>query len=112
MSDPPPAPSVIPLPALQPAPSVAETIAAFGTVVVSALVLMSFAIVTVIAVTRGLPDSDAMKTLLGIHGTLATFVVGYWCGSSRGSQKKDDTIAASQAALAVSAPVVPLRPAA
>lgn len=48
---------------------------------------------------------------IGALGAM-TMALGYFFGSSQGSQKKDETIAAQGAALAVSAPVAPVAPAA
>lgn len=54
----------------------------------------------VIALYATMPTDDTLKNLM-------ILVVGYWVGSSNSSNKKDETIAASTAALAVSAPAVP-----
>ena len=49
-------------------------------------------------------DSTLRTTMFTAAVTLATGAVGYYFGSSAGSQKKDDQIARSTAALAVSTP--------
>jgi len=50
--------------------------------------------------------NDTLRTQMFTGAlTLATGVAGYYFGSSAGSAKKDDTIAASSAALATSTPI-------
>lgn len=41
-------------------------------------------------------DSSSLTMMMGAVITMATQVVNYWLGSSSGSSKKDDVIAASQ----------------
>jgi hypothetical protein len=57
----------------------------------------------VVALYATFPADDTLKNIL-------IMVVSYWVGSSNSSSKKDDTIATSTAALAVSVPVVPADP--
>ena len=85
-------------------------LSAWGAPIVSVLVLVTFGIVVALAMLRALPDSQGMTMLLGAVVSLATTVVGYWCGSSASSQKKDDTIANAQTALANSQPVASPKP--
>ncbi len=68
------------------------TIAAeWGSVIVSILVLMIFLGAIIVAwITR----SPSLDVLLGMAGSNAGIAVGFWLGSSSGSQKKDSTIAA------------------
>jgi hypothetical protein len=49
------------------------------------------------------PASNLLETVKA----LAMVAAGFWLGSSSGSAKKDDTIAASNVALSNSAPVAP-----
>jgi hypothetical protein len=51
----------------------------------------------VVALYASFPADDTLKNIL-------IMVVSYWVGSSNSSSKKDDTIATSTAALAVSVP--------
>jgi hypothetical protein len=52
--------------------------------------------------------NDTLRTQMFTGAlTLAAGVASYFFGSSAGSAKKDDTIAASSAALAISSPVIP-----
>lgn len=61
-----------------------------GTVIVSVLVLVIFAAVIALALSRTLPDTTAVTGLVSTISTLATAVVTYWVGSSAGSAAKDD----------------------
>jgi hypothetical protein len=53
-----------------------------------------------------LTDTTLKNLMLGSAIGLATTVMNFYFGSSSGSQKKDDTIAAQGASLAVSTPAV------
>lgn len=66
----------------------------FGPVIVSTLVLTSFAAVVVLALFKPLPaGSEALlNILLGNLSAMAMGVVGYWVGSSAGSAAKTDMI--------------------
>ena len=68
---------------------------AYGAPVVSALVLVTFAVVMTLAFTRSLPagSETILNMLLGSLAAMATSVVGYWVGSSAGSARKDEHIA-------------------
>ncbi len=68
-------------------PSVSTT----GAVIISALVLLIYA--GAFAVAFMLKSDTMLNVLVGTAATNATTVVGFWVGSSAGSQKKDDTIA-------------------
>ena len=64
---------------------------AYGAPVVSALVLITFAIVMTLAFSRSLPagSETILNMLLGSLAAMATSVVSYWVGSSAGSARKD-----------------------
>ncbi len=64
---------------------------AYGAPVVSALVLITFAVVMTLAFTRSLPmgSETVLNMLLGSLAAMATSVVSYWVGSSAGSARKD-----------------------
>jgi hypothetical protein len=68
---------------------------AYGAPVVSALVLITFAVVMTLAFTRSLPagSETILNMLLGTLAAMATSVVSYWVGSSAGSARKDEHIA-------------------
>lgn len=61
-----------------------------GVIVVSIVSLIIFVIALVVAWKT---DDPNRGILLGMAGSNATTVVGYWLGSSTGAQKKEDTIA-------------------
>jgi hypothetical protein len=65
---------------------------AWGAPVVSVVVLITFGIVMTLALTRTLPGSaePVLNVLMGTLGAMATSVVGYWVGSSAGSDRKDE----------------------
>ncbi len=65
---------------------------AWGAPVVSLVVLLTFAIVMTIALTRTIPSNaePVLNVLMGTLGAMATSVVGYWVGSSAGSARKDE----------------------
>ncbi len=69
----------------------------------AALVLMVFA--GALAASCFVGDGTLRTTMFTAAVTLATGACGYYFGSSAGSQKKDETIAAANAALAQSTPV-------
>ena len=68
---------------------------AYGAPVVSALVLITFAVVMTLAFSRSLPagSETILNMLLGSLAAMATSVVSYWVGSSAGSARKDAHIA-------------------
>jgi hypothetical protein len=61
---------------------------------VSAIVLLTFGIVMWAALTRALPagSETILNMLLGTLAAMATSVVGYWLGSSAGSERKTDLL--------------------
>ncbi len=65
---------------------------AWGAPVISVVVLVTFAIVMTVALTRTLPSGGepVLNVLMGTLGAMATSVVGYWVGSSAGSDRKDE----------------------
>lgn len=65
-----------------------KKVTVYGAIAVSVLVLGIFAGCLVIAyVTR---DNSSIALLVGAAVSMATTAVGFWLGSSAGSQKKDD----------------------
>ena len=68
---------------------------AYGALVVSAIVLLSFGTVMTLTLTRAIPagSDTVLNMLLGSLAAMATSVVSYWVGSSAGSARKDDHIA-------------------
>lgn len=71
------------------------SIIALGAPIVSSLVLVTFATVMSLALTRSLPQGSEtiLNMLLGTLAAMATSVVSYWVGSSAGSARKDERIA-------------------
>lgn len=68
---------------------------AWGAPVVSVVVLVTFAGVVLMALTRAMPPTSepVLNVLMGTLGAMATSVVGYWVGSSAGSARKDARLA-------------------
>ncbi len=68
---------------------------AYGAPIVSALVLITFAVVMTLAFTHSLPPGSetVLTMLLGSLAAMATSVVSYWVGSSAGSARKDAHLA-------------------
>lgn len=68
---------------------------AWGTPIVSGLVLGTFALMCGIVLFRAVPDGSMplAQGLLEVFKILAVTVVAYWCGSSAGSARKDERIA-------------------
>ena len=62
--------------------------------VVSIVVLATFGVVMWAALTRSLPagSETILNMLLGTLAAMATSVVGYWVGSSAGSERKTDLL--------------------
>ena len=71
------------------------SVIALGAPIISTLVLITFATVMTLALTRSLPQGSEtiLNMLLGTLAAMATSVVSYWVGSSAGSARKDDHIA-------------------
>jgi len=65
----------------------------WGAIAVSITVLVTF--VGALVVSFFIKDQTMMSLTVGAAVANATTAVGYWLGSSRGSQQKDETIAAS-----------------
>lgn len=68
---------------------------AWGTPVVSVVVLVTFGCVMAMALTRSMPAGaePVLNVLLGTLGAMSTSVVGYWVGSSAGSARKEAQLA-------------------
>jgi len=73
---------------------------------IAALSLMIFAGAVIASCFVG--DTTLRTTMMTGALQLGMLAAGFYFGSSSSSQKKDDTIAAGQAALATSAPAVPV----
>ena len=69
-------------------------IALWGSIAVSVIVLGGFIAVSVLLFTRTIPAEAKEIALLMFGGlnSMAAGVVGYWCGSSSGSARKDTVI--------------------
>ena len=72
-------------------PALAARVAEWGPVIVSVIVLFVFVAAIVVAWQTKDPS---LGILLGMAGANAGTAVGFWLGSSSGSQKKDQVIAA------------------
>jgi hypothetical protein len=72
----------------------AEVIRGWSAIVVSVLSLITFTGALVVG--YFFKDPGLLNLLIGAAIANATTVVNFWLGSSSGSQKKDDIIAASQ----------------
>ena len=72
----------------------------WGAPLVSALVLLTFAVVMGVAMTRSLPAGaeTMVNLLLGTLAAMASSVVSYWVGSSAGSAAKTDLLFGDRAA--------------
>src|SRR5229473_3097517 len=66
-----------------------------GSIIVSFVVLLTF--VVALGVSFFMKDSTIMALTVGAAIANATTAVGFWLGSSSGSQKKDDVIGAALA---------------
>jgi hypothetical protein len=69
-----------------------EAIGVIGCVIVSLIVIIGFMVMCYLVISKTIPDSPAANQMLGSLGTMATGVVYYWTGSSRGSSAKDRII--------------------
>lgn len=78
-------------PPAQATPTVASKIAEYGTIAVSLAVFAVYAIGFVFV--RN--DQTLLTVLIGTAAANATTAVGYWLGSSQGSAKKTDLMAAN-----------------
>ena len=76
-----------------PAPT-ARTPVAWGSTIVSILVLLAFGGVVAVLLLRGVPvgNETLFNVLLGTLSAMATSVVSYWVGSSAGSARKDELL--------------------
>ena len=87
------------------------SVLAWGSPVVSVIVLLAFGTLTGIITFHAVPEGSQQiaNIMLGSLGTMAANVVGYWVGSSVGSARKTDLLAKSVPAtlLPVPAAIVP-----
>jgi hypothetical protein len=72
----------------------AKSAVAWAPPIVSVVVLATFGLVMWAALTRALPagSETILNMLLGTLAAMATSVVGYWVGSSAGSERKTDLL--------------------
>jgi hypothetical protein len=72
----------------------AKSAVAWAPPIVSIVVLATFGLVMWAALTRALPagSETILNMLLGTLAAMATSVVGYWVGSSAGSERKTDLL--------------------
>lgn len=70
---------------------------AFGAPALSAVILMAFATMLFVVLTRAIPDGSGplANVLLGSLAAMATQVANYWLGSSAGSAAKTELLANS-----------------
>jgi hypothetical protein len=68
-----------------------HTVALAGAVVVSVVVMIEHACLSVLLLLHAIPEGsrEAALILLGSTGSMAMAVVGYWVGSSIGSLQKN-----------------------
>lgn len=66
----------------------------WGAVIISALVLIQFALCCFLVLFREVPtgSQQAALVLLGALASNGTLVVGYWVGSSSSSARKDELL--------------------
>jgi hypothetical protein len=83
----------------------AKIISTWGAIIVSVVALVTFTAALVVAFF--LNDKSLLQLTVGAAIANATTAIGFWLGSSSGSQKKDDVIgAALRASTGIAAPVV------
>jgi hypothetical protein len=70
-----------------------KTVASWGAIVVSIVALLTFT--GALVVSFFFKDAGLLNLTVGAAIANATTAVGYWLGSSSGSQKKDDVIGAA-----------------
>ncbi len=73
----------------------AKTVSAWGAIIVSVVALATFT--GALVVSFFFKDSGLLNLTVGAAIANATTAVGFWLGSSSGSQKKDDVIGAALA---------------
>jgi hypothetical protein len=78
----------------------AHSLMAWGAGLISALVVIGFAVVCFVAFTQPIPagSADIVYTALGTLGAAFMNVVGYWVGSSASSSTKDVAVQGAQIA--------------
>ena len=79
---------------------------AYGSMILSGLILIGFSTMLYIVLTSQMPQDNAAlaNVLLGTLAAMATQVANYWLGSSSGSAAKNSALAGAQTALANSVP--------
>ena len=82
----------------------AKIVSTWGAIIVSVVALLTFTAALVVAFFN---DKSLLQLTVGAAIANATTAIGFWLGSSSGSQKKDDVIgAALRASTGTAAPVV------
>ncbi len=81
-----------------------KTVSLVGAIIVSVVALLTFTGALIVAFFK--PDLGLLQLTVGAAIANATTAVGFWLGSSSGSQKKDDVISAALRASSGAAPVV------
>ena len=82
----------------------AKTVSLWGAIIVSFVTLLTFT--GALVVSFFFKDSGLLNLTVGAAIANATTAVGFWLGSSSGSQKKDDVIGAALRAGQAAAPLV------
>ena len=75
-----------------------HTVSIVGAIVVSVVVLMAFAAVSLALFIRAIPPEshDVALVMFGALASMATAVVAFWTGTSIGSQRKDAMMEATR----------------
>jgi hypothetical protein len=81
-----------------------KTVSSWGAIIVSVVALVTFTGALIVAFFKS--DPGLLNLTVGAAIANATTAVGFWLGSSSGSQKKDDVIGAALRASSGAAPVV------
>jgi uncharacterized membrane protein (DUF441 family) len=87
--------------------TVLERQSEWGPPILSGIILVTFGVLLYVLVAGKVEPNRLADGLLGVLATLAVQVGNYWLGSSAGSARKSETIAAAQVSLANSVPAPP-----
>ncbi len=85
-----------------------KIVSEWGAVIVSLVALAAYVVALVLA--KVYAQADIFNTLCGVAAANATTVISYWVGSSFGSAKKTDTIAAIATGAPPPVPAPPATP--
>src|SRR5271167_262106 len=84
-----------------------KIVSLWGAIIVSVVALVTFTGALIVAYLMGDKAVGLLNLTVGAAIANATTAVGFWLGSSSGSQKKDDVISAAlRASTGAAAPVV------